>query len=252
MYAKSMYKKQAREAVAEIIGNRYWPEELKAFDFRGWQGIMCVGSCHTIASAESLIAATEEHEGPFSSLNAEIGITSDDLRMRVKLAYSVKEEEKKVFMKKTKSIPPPLHLKSMTICREARGKWPVNGMTESVSETDLLESEVFFGIPGAKGGLYDPPPVGGDEQGSQYMMLDLEGGATVFFPYLMQQDPEAFDGYGWVTSLDWSPGRIRYQVDRKVKGGTGLVGLRTLELSEVQSDNANTYRPKDGGANMMQ
>jgi hypothetical protein len=87
--------------VAEIMGNRYWPEELKAFDFRGSQGIMCVGSSHTIASAESLVAATEEHEGPFSSLNAEIGITSDNLRMRVKLAYIVKEEEKKAFYEET-------------------------------------------------------------------------------------------------------------------------------------------------------
>jgi hypothetical protein len=56
------------------------------------------------------------------------------------------------------------------------------------------------------------------------MDVDLEGGATIFFPYLMQQDPEAFDGYGWVTSLDWTPGRIRYQVDRKVREGAELLG----------------------------
>jgi hypothetical protein len=234
------------------MGNKYWPEQLNAFDFRGWQGIMCVGSSHTIASAVPLLANTEDHEGPFSLMNAELGITSDSLRMRVKLAYSIKDDQKKTFVKKPNSTPPPLHLKSLTVCREARGKWPVNGMSESISETDLLESEVLFGIPGAKGGLYDPPPVGGDEQAGQYMMLDLEGGATVFFPYIMQQDPEAFDGYGWVTSLDWSPGRIRYQVDRKVRGGAGLLGLRTLELSEVESENADNYRPRDGGANMRQ
>ena len=57
---------------------------------------------------------------------------------------------------------------------------------------------------------------------------------------------------GWVTSLDWTPGRIRYQVDRKVLGGTKLKGLRTLELSEVQGEDAERWRPKDGGSNMRQ
>jgi len=57
---------------------------------------------------------------------------------------------------------------------------------------------------------------------------------------------------GWVTSLDWTPGRIRYQLDRKVLGGTKLKGLRTLELSEVQGEDADRWRPKDGGSNMRQ
>jgi hypothetical protein len=55
-----------------------------------------------------------------------------------------------------------------------------------------------------------------------------------------------------VTSLDWTPGRIRYQLDRKVLGGTKLKGLRTLELSEVQGEDADRWRPKDGGSNMRQ
>ena len=113
-------------------------------------------------------------------------------------------------------------------------------------------SEALFGAPGAEGGLYDPPPVGCDEQAGRYMLLDLEGRATVLFPYLLDQDPAAFDGNGWVTSLDWTPGSMRYQVDRKTQGGAQLLGLRTLELSEVQSVDADTYRPRDGGAHMRQ
>jgi hypothetical protein len=101
-------------------------------------------------------------------------------------------------------------------------------------------------------GLYDPPPVGSEEQASQYMSLNLDGGATVLFPYLMDQDPETHPGSGWVTSLDWTPGDLRYQVDRKVNGGKGLLGLRTLELSEVQGATADTWRPNDGGSNMRQ
>ena len=63
---------------------------------------------------------------------------------------------------------------------------------------------------------------------------------------------EAFEGNGWVTSFDWAPGTQRYQVDRKVQGGLGLRNLRTLELSEVQSADADQYRPRDGGSDMRQ
>ena len=63
-------------------------------------------------------------------------------------------------------------------------------------------------------------------------MIDLDGGASVLFPHTIDQDPAAFDGNGWVTSLDWTPGAIRYQADRKVNSGTKIKGLRSLELSE--------------------
>eukprot|EP00545_Synedropsis_sp_CCMP1620_P005279 CAMPEP_0119008564 /NCGR_PEP_ID=MMETSP1176-20130426/3790_1 /TAXON_ID=265551 /ORGANISM="Synedropsis recta cf, Strain CCMP1620" /LENGTH=442 /DNA_ID=CAMNT_0006960921 /DNA_START=108 /DNA_END=1436 /DNA_ORIENTATION=+ len=251
-------EKKSKEAVAvetEIMGNKYWPNELKAYDFRGWQGIMCVGAGHTVSAGvplDSTTSAVDETEGPYSELRAEVGISDEGLRMRVKLDYSVLEADKKAFHKNKASPPPSLHLKSMTVCREARGRWPKNGQgPDMVSEDDLVESEKMFGIPGASGGLYDPPPVGDDVQSNQYMMLDLEGGATVFFPYMMNQDTKVFDGYGWVTSLDWTPGKQRYQVDRKVKGDN-VLGLRTLELSEVQSADAEMWRPRDGGEDMRQ
>ena len=121
-----------------------------------------------------------------------------------------------------------------------------------VPYADMTKSESLFGTPGAEGGLYDPPPVGSEEQASQYMMVDLEGGATLLFPFLINQDPEAFGGKGWVTSLDWTPYNMRFQVDRKVQSGVKLMELRSLELSEVQSADASTYRPSDGGADMRQ
>lgn len=100
--------------------------------------------------------------------------------------------------------------------------------------------------------MYDPPPVGSAEQALQYLLLDLEGRATVLLPYKMDQDPNAFDATGWVTSLDWTPGKNRYQIDRKTSSGKNILGLRTLELSEVQSNDASLYRPIDGGENMRQ
>jgi hypothetical protein len=84
---------------------------------------------------------------------------------------------------------------------------------------DQTAVNALFGTAGASGGLYDPPPVGSDEQANQYMVLDLPGQATVLFPFKLDQAPEAFGGTGWVTSLDWTPDTMRYQVDRKVKGG---------------------------------
>jgi hypothetical protein len=147
------------------------------------------------------------------------------------------------------------------------------GMSTGVRRSDRQEeiARALFGPPGAPGGLYDPPPVGSEERAvSNYMLLDFEGGATLLLPHRLDQHPEGEDEYaeargsppssssssssqlGWVTSLDWTPGKIRYQVDRKVLGGTKLKGLRTLELSEVQGEDADRWRPRDGGSDMRQ
>jgi hypothetical protein len=117
----------------------------------------------------------------------------------------------------------------------------------------------------ARGDDPPPPPVGSEERAiSNYMLLDFEGGATMLLPHRLDQHSEEEGGEGvgtredhssrpgWVTSLDWTPGRIRYQLDRKVLGGTKLKGLRTLELSEVQGEDVDRWRPKDGGSNMRQ
>jgi hypothetical protein len=185
-----------------------------------------------------------EHRGPFSEYRAELGIQEGQARFRVKLDYSVLPDDG--------SSTPPLHLKSMTVCRETRSAWPRMATTAAAVEDRVQPAESLFAPPGAAGGLYDPPPVGSDAQAAQYMLLDLEGGATVLLPYLLDQDPTAHGGEGWVTSLDWTPGEIRYQVDRKVHGGDKLLGLRTLELSEVRQADAEQYRPRDGGRDMRQ
>lgn len=228
----------------EAVGSkRYWPKELKARDFRGEAGIMCVGNCFTICDSVALDGEEKEHfDGPFRELRNEIGISYKRLRMRVKWDYRVKAED-------MGEAHPDLHLYSMTVCRETRERWP---RYETKTNVDESITETLFGTPGAPGGLYDPPPVGSDEQAMQYMLIDLEGYASVLFPYKINQDPEAFDGNGWVQSLDWSPGRIRFQADRKVLGGTKVRGLRTLELSEVEAKAADQWRPKDDGQNMRQ
>jgi hypothetical protein len=222
---------------------KFWPEQLSSFDFRGQQGIMCVGNAYTICTSTPLGDSNIPHTGPYSSYSAEMGITSDDdVRFRIKLDYSVLENDSKEL--------PPLHLKSFTICRETLGIWPRAQNYKSAIEA--ITNDALFGPRGAEGGLYDPPPVGTAEQASQYLLLDLEGRATVLLPYLMDQDPDVHDGSRWVTTLDWTPGKQRYQLDRKTKSGKEILGLRTLELTEVQSTDAETYRPSDGGENMRQ
>jgi hypothetical protein len=241
------------EFEAEIRSNKYWPNMLGPYDFRGEQGIMCVGNAYTICDAVPLNVGGDGTgdgdgmtitDGPFSELRTELGIFHKKMRMRLKLDYRIKDSDK------GSSPHPPLSLKSMTVCREGLDRWP--RYDASQTNVDNEATAALFGPPGAAGGLYDPPPVGSDEQATRYMMLDLEGGATALFPHMIDQDPDAFDGNGWVTSLDWTPGRIRYQVDRKVLGGTKIKGLKTLELSEVQGADADTYRPRDGGADMRQ
>mmetsp|Transcript_7653 Transcript_7653/g.10908 ORF Transcript_7653/g.10908 Transcript_7653/m.10908 type:complete len:533 (+) Transcript_7653:84-1682(+) len=242
----------------EILGNTYWPKELSPYDFRGKQGNMVVGDAYTICTGIQLNNKNGEedpHEGPFQELRCEVGIHSKQLRFRIKLDYSVLTPElsKELSPELSSDEFPPLFLKSMTVCRETREVWPRrDGAAKMRSVADRSISDALFGGAGADGGLYDPPPVGCDEQAKRYMLLDLEGTATVLFPHMMDQDPASFDGNGWVTTLDWAHGSMRYQVDRKVGGGKNIMGLRTLELSEVQRMDADTYRPSDGGQDMRQ
>jgi hypothetical protein len=231
------------------MSRKCWPEEMASGDFRGQQGIMCVGNGYTVCTGVKL---TEDdggddltHEGPFAEYRSELGIQYDDLRFRVKLDYAVTEAEKKA------TALPPLRLRSFTVCRETLNMWPRAANYKSAIQA--LTDEVFFGTAGAAGGLYDPPPVGSEEQAGQYLLLDLEGGATLLLPYQMDQDPTVHEEpTGWVTSLDWTPGKFRFQVDRKNHGGKDILGLRTLELSEVQAADSDTYRPADGGSDMRQ
>jgi len=253
------------------VEKTYWPREMSSLDFRGAGGNMCVGNAYTICDAIPLIKnegpecnVSERHVGPFCEMRSEVGLQSDYMRFRVKLDYALLDKDE---TSADATAPPPLHLRTLTICRETLdGYWPNPADNEEIgsSEDDSKASEssvrrknqktiteTLFGPPGAPGGLYDPPPVGSEERAVEnYMLLDFEGGATLLLPHRLDQNTE--DSLGWVTSMDWTPGKIRYQVDRKVLGGTKLKGLKTLELSEVQSEDADTWRPRDGGANMRQ
>ena len=238
--------------------NKFWPEQLAYSDFRGHQGIMCVGSSYTICTAKQLNGDDDDetrpsHEGPFKEYKVELGLLDDILRFRIKVDYSILDKDAAAASSgSSSSTPPPLHLKSLTVCRETLGMWPRAEKYKLAIEA--VTSDALWGPRGAAGGLYDPPPVGSAEQESQYLLLDLEGRATVLLPYLMDQDPDAHgpDCSGWVTSLDWTPGKNRFQADRKTNSGKDLMGLRTLELTEVESATADMWRPRDGGENMRQ
>mmetsp|Transcript_18163 Transcript_18163/g.23215 ORF Transcript_18163/g.23215 Transcript_18163/m.23215 type:complete len:232 (-) Transcript_18163:41-736(-) len=231
---------------------------------------MCVGKAYTICDTAPLAKkegyennVLERHEGPFSEMRSELGLQSDSMRFRVKLDYALLDEDEESAVA---TAPPPLHLRTLTICRETLdGYWPNPADNEGTDDDDAEATEssvrrknqkaiteTLFGPPGAPGGLYDPPPVGNEERATEnYMLLNFEGGATVLLPHRLDQNTDN-DSLGWVTSLDWTPGKVRYQVDRKVLAGTKLKGLKTLELSEVQGEDADTWRPRDGGANMRQ
>lgn len=235
----------------KVVNALYAPEQLSALDFRGTQGIMCVGNGYTTSVAVPLDNHPDGNTdpkgtlGPFAEYRTEVGIQTDAMRFRIKLDYSVLKKE----LGMTKGPPPPLRLKTMTVCRETVNEWP--RMKEVRTAADQAILDALFGTVGAQGGLYDPPPVGGDIQATRYMLIPLEGRATVLFPYQLDQD-DTFEKSGWVTSLDWTPGPLRFQVDRKVQGQKDLLCLRTLELSEVQSAEADQWRPRDGGEDMRQ
>jgi hypothetical protein len=190
--------------------------------------------------------------GPFLEYRAEVGIAADDMRFRLKLDYGTTTTTTTTTTTPTTKPPSvpddssrhPLLLKTVTVCRETRDEWP-RSPTASAKVTSCL-----FGPPGAPGGLYDPPPLLNAAQAQEYVVLELDGGATALIPFRMDQSEQAVHGY--VVSLDWTAGPMRYQVDRKVDSGKNLLRLRTLELSEVLGADAATYRPRDGGQNMKQ
>ena len=253
----------AAAADGSIVGQAYWPEELFASDFRGPSGIMYVGNAYTICHAKTLTSVNGEHTqddeglmGPFSQMCTELGLTYKRMKYRMKLDYRIKDLER------DRVQNPPLHLYSLTICREALERWPRYNTDSpsnddgkvSMSEVNVddVSTENLFGSIGAAGGLYDPPLIGTEQQ-SNYMFIDLEGSASALFPYIIDQDPLIHGADAtWVTSLDWTPGRYRYQVDRKFLGGQNIRGLKTLELSEVEADQGELWRPRDGGMDMRQ
>jgi hypothetical protein len=236
-----------KESARTPLSIRYWPEGMTSFDFRGQQGNMCVGVAYTVCDAVKLHepSSREDDEetadqGPFSELRSEIGIIEDSIRMRVKFEYGVLLNSEITAVGSNDPVaPPPLHLKTITVCRERLEEWPCYRRDASL-----------FRSVGANGGLYDPPPMGCERQASRYMSIDVEGGASILFPHQIDQCNKAFNN-GWVLSLDWTPGNIRYQVDRKFQPGERIKGLRTLELSEVQALEADTYRPTNS-QNMRQ
>lgn len=218
---------------------RYHPEEIRPFDFRGPQGIMTVGNAYTICDTTTLhhegsSEQSNEHSGPYKTMNAEVGLYKDNLRFRLKLSYAIHEED--TLDDSITSTHPPLYLKNVVICRETTLDFP-----NPDKHTTLYESL------GAPGGIYDPPPI---RKENQYLQLDLEGRATALFPSKIDQDMD--DGTGWVMTLDWTTDELRYQADRKVFGGLGIKGLYRLELSEVRSEDSELWRPKKGPQNMTQ
>ena len=114
---------------------------------------MCVGNAFSVCDSVQLFekSSDEVHDGPFSELRMEVGIMLKEVRMRVKLDYSVMKDALE------SSDLPALHLRKILVCRERLGSLPGN------------DEEVFFGDAGAPGGLYDPPPIGNDEQQYKYM-----------------------------------------------------------------------------------
>jgi hypothetical protein len=125
---------------------KFWPDELSSTDFRGEQGIMCVGNAYTICTANPLInpekSVSAPYEGPFAEYRAELGLLSDAMRFRIKLDYAVVDKDKEF---------PPLHLKSFTVCRETLGMWPRAENYKSAIEQ--ITQDALWGPRGADGGL---------------------------------------------------------------------------------------------------
>ncbi|GMI48336.1 hypothetical protein TrCOL_g8830 [Triparma columacea] len=239
------------EITRQVNEKHYAPRKMRREDFRGPQGNMCVGNAYTTAYAVNNIKGgsgkptLEEGEegrnndkGPFSELYMELGIRYGEIRFRLKLDYSTKRSTGiKGWGVLGSRKDDRLWLVAVTVCRERLGKWPTQ------------KEKAFKGPKGAPGGLFDQPKVGLDRR-DKYMQLDLEGYASTLFPFVINQDSK--DEGGWVVSLDWTPGKMRYQADRKFLGGENVKGLRTLELSEVKAEQAEEYRPRGGPEDMRQ
>ncbi|GMI59904.1 hypothetical protein ScalyP_jg2793 [Parmales sp. scaly parma] len=196
-----------------------YPSKLTQRDFRGVQGNMLVANVWTVCSTEPPNVIT----GPYEKLNIEVGIRYGEIRLKLKLNYV-----------ESNSL---LKISRVVVCRDRLDKWPTR------------REKPFFGPQGAPGGIFDLPPIQ-DAVSDKMLAFDFDGYATALFPSEMTQK-EVGEGVKtkdqFVVTLDWSPGKMRYQVDRKFFGGELVKGLRTLELSEVLSTEAEKYSPGKPG-----
>jgi hypothetical protein len=267
------------------VQQSYCPSPLQPRNFRGADGIMCVGNAYTLSTATPMSSQGSDSSaktvdskttGPFSDYRVELGMQVDSIRFRVQLTYALANANSKSASSADSTSSSSrsgsdglndatLYLNTLIVARERQGTWPRSTTPDTIRTREEQEiQQALFGPMGAPGGLYDPPPLGSPDHAPYYLFIDLPGQASILFPYLLLQDSSASSesesssgstpkvNGGWVTSLDWTPGKMRYQVDRKVHGGSGLLNLRTLELSQVQSMDAEQYRPRDGGQNMRQ
>ena len=153
------------------VEKSYWPKEMSSLDFRGAGGNMCVGKAYTICDAVPLVKKEgyendllERHQGPFSEMRSEVGLLSDSMRFRVKLDYALLDDDEQ---SADATTPPPLHLRTLTICRETLdGYWPEPADNEGTDDGDDAKAtesvvrrndqkaitEALFGPPGAPGG----------------------------------------------------------------------------------------------------
>lgn len=184
---------------------------IGADGFRPECGNMAVGGAFTLASPSK--AADGASDGGWL---IEMCLREESRRVRCKLLYRPADGD-------SAAEVPAMRLANVAIVRE------VLGGGEFVTSDVSGEEPDIDGSPGR--GLYDPPP--GEKL--RYVSLYSEGGITLVFPSEVSADSEG------VISLDWIAGRMRYQIDRKFAKMDG--SLSSLELTEIQKADAETYLP---------
>jgi len=180
---------------------------IGADGFRPECGNMAVGGAFTLATP------SKEADGGWL---LEMCLREESRRVRCKLLYQPVDGD-------GGDGTPAMRITNVAIVREVLG-----GGEFLLSDVTGEEPDID-GSPGR--GLYDPPP--GEKL--RYVSLYSEGGITLVFP-----SEVAADGEG-VISLDWIAGRMRYQIDRKFAKLDG--SLASLELTEIQKEDAETYLP---------
>lgn len=180
---------------------------IGADGFRPECGNMAVGGAFTLATP------SKEADGGWL---LEMCLREESRRVRCKLLYQPVDGD-------GGDGTPAMRITNVAIVREVLG-----GGEFLLSDVSGEEPDID-GSPGR--GLYDPPP--GEKL--RYVSLYSEGGITLVFP-----SEVAADGEG-VISLDWIAGRMRYQIDRKFAKLDG--SLASLELTEIQKEDAETYLP---------
>jgi hypothetical protein len=213
-YKSSRKSTESQELeTAESLLLRATKSSFLSSDFRPANGNQVVGNVFSLCQTE--FASDDTQKKKPNTMVAEVAVREGPIRTRVRWAFTKQP---------TAALDPKEHsrydlsLAGLLIIRES---------LVDASPMDLLPLlDQKLGP-----GIWDP-----QEGGEPYVQIDLPGKLSLLFP----RGLSAATGHGTLT-IEWEGQGMCFQIDRKFRDLSG--GLKSLELTEIRTEDTSKYLP---------